>query len=469
MLSSVFNRKRNGNVFSSFRLIFPLVMAMSANAINQFADRVFLAHYSDVAIQSSLPGGMLSWLSLCLLITTVGYSGTLVAQFYGAGSRHDAKRAFVQGLWLCAACIPLLLASIPFGNWIFDLIGHAPAVKAAEKTYYGILQLGGSFCILGAVLSGYFTGIGKTRIVGIANVAGNLVNIALDWALIFGRCGFSEHGIAGAGWATAISAVVPCVILAAAYPATDKAVALKTSWKMDFKLIGRILHYGIPSGIHIFLDCATFTVFVMIIGGLDAMSSAVSTICFAINHLSFAPLTGLCQGATMLVGQFQGEGDSAAAARSANSCLFLGMAYAVFFIAFILIFPDQCMNFFHGEASEFPLAPFRALGRRLLMILAGWVMFDAIIMVLEGALKGAGDTRYVMLVQCGVSFLAWMPLVFIVNHFHPDVVWLWATMPVYCALCAILILLRYRTGRWRRIKMVQDIIRRPPGQTLRQA
>ena len=442
-------------------MILPLVMAMAANAVNQFADRVFLARYSDVAIQGSLPGGMLSWISLCLIISTVGYSGTFVAQFWGAGSRWDAQRAFAQGIWLSASTIPFLLASIPFGNWIFDVIGHAPDVIAAEKSYFDILQIGGIFTVFGAVFSGYFTGVGRTRIVGVANVIGNLMNILLDWLFIFGHCGFAEHGIAGAAWATTISAIAPCAILAVFWmmQSTAKGKDGSTIWRLDFKLLGRILRYGVPSGVHIFLDCVTFTVFVMVIGGLDAMSSAVSTICFAINHLSFAPLMGLCQGATVLVGQFQGEGDSAASFRSAMSCLTIGLIYAAVFILLILAFPNQCMDFFHGDASAFPLADFRALGGKLLMILACWVMFDAVTMVLEGALKGAGDTRYVMVVQSGVSFVIWMPLVFLVKHHHPDVVWLWATMPVYCSICATLIFIRFHAGKWRKIQMVQDIVR----------
>ena len=213
LVTSIFARQAKGNIFTSFRLILPLVLAMGANAVNQFADRVFLSRYSDEAIQGSLPGGILSWMFICLVVSTVGYSGTFVAQFWGAGSRRDAAAAFVQGLWLTLALTPFVLLSIPLGHAIFDWCGHAPAVVAAEKTYYGILQIGGVFCAFGAVFSGYFTGLGRTRLVGVANVIGNFANILLDWMFIFGHWGCGEWGIAGAGWATVISAAIPCVIL----------------------------------------------------------------------------------------------------------------------------------------------------------------------------------------------------------------------------------------------------------------
>ena len=464
-LTSIFSRQAKGNIFSSFRLILPLVLAMGANAVNQFADRIFLARHSDAAIQGSLPGGILSWLFICLVVAVVGYSGTFVAQFWGAGSRHDAVAAFGQGLWLVAAFTPLIVLSIPLGHLIFDFCGHAPEVVAAEKTYYGILQIGGIFCALGAALAGYFTGQGRTRIVGVANVVGNLANVALDWMFIFGRCGCGEWGIAGAGWATAISAAIPCAILALALPGDPllRGRRWMALLRPRPRLLARMVRYGVPSGLHVFLDVVTFAVFVMLTGRLDAMSFAVSNIGFAINHLSFAPLMGLSQGATVLVGQHQGEGDSAAATRSAVSCLFMGLTYVGLFIVFILTCSDLCMAAFHGDASSFGLDEFRRLGHLLMVLLSCWAVFDAVTLILEGALKGAGDTRYVMLVQMGVSFLIWMPLVFVVMRFHPTIGFMWGTMPVYCGICSTLILVRFLRGRWKSIRLVENLVTRRDG------
>ena len=460
LIPSIFSRESKGNIFVSFRLILPLVLAMGANAVNQFADRVFLSRYSDVAIQGSLPGGILSWLFVCLIVAVVGYSGTFVAQFWGAGSKHDAAAAFAQGIWLSIASIPILVVSIPVGHLIFNLSGHAPQVAAAEKVYYDILQAGAVFCAFGTAISGYFTGQGRTRIVGIANVVGNLANVLLDWMFIFGKCGCGEWGIAGAGLATAISAAIPCVILGVALIGDPmfRGRRMLALMRPKPRLLGRIVRYGVPSGAHIFLDVLTFTVFVMLTGRLDAISFAASNVGFAINHLSFAPLMGLSQGATVLVGQFQGEGDSVAASRSAVSCLVIGLAYVALFMVFILTCSGACMDFFRSTDSSFDPAEFRALGHLLMMILSCWAAFDAVTLIIEGALKGAGDTRFVMFVQMGVSLVLWMPLVFAVMAWHPSIGWMWGTMPIYCGTCATLILIRFLRGKWKKIRLVQDLI-----------
>ena len=444
----------------SLRIVLPLILATGANAINQFADRIFLARFSDSAIQASLPGGILSWLFICLLVATAGYSGTFVAQFHGAGSRRDAAAAYGQGLWLTLACLPLILGSIPLGHVLLNLSGHAPDVLAEEKVYYDILQIGGIFCVLQAVLAGYFTGIGRTRLVGVATILGNLANLVLDWMFIFGTCGCGAWGIRGAGWATAIAAALPCVILGA-FTLSDPAlrglrhlVALRPRGA----LLRRIVRYGVPSGLHQFIDVATFTIFVMLTGRLDAMSFAVSNIAFAVNHLSFAPLMGLNQGACVLVGQYQGAHDPGASIRATKSCLLLAFVYVGLFAIAVLSFPDAIMDLFRGNASQFDPAAFRTLGHTLLLLLLSWALFDATSLVVGGALKGAGDTKFVMWALMAISLVLWMPAVFLVMLFAPSITALWLTMPFYCCVCAVTCLVRFRLGKWKQVRLVEDLV-----------
>ncbi|MGN0846508.1 MAG: MATE family efflux transporter [Kiritimatiellia bacterium] len=451
---------RKGNIRDAFRTSLPLVLAMGAHAVNQFTDRVFLARYSDAAIQASLPGGILSWLFICLLVATAGYSGTFVAQFHGAGSRRDAASAYGQGLWLALASLPLILLSIPLGHWLFDISGHAPEILADEKPYYSILQLGGVFCVLEAVLAGFFTGQGRTRLVGFSTILGNLSNVLLDWMFIFGHGGCGRWGIVGAGWATVIALAVPCAVLGAvtlfdpALRGRRYLVALRP--RPD--LLRRIIRFGLPSGLHQFLDVATFTVFVMVTGRLDDLSLAVSNIVFAVNTFSFAPLLGLGQGTTVLVGQYQGANDPTASMRATASALLLGAAYALIFALVVACFSDAIMDLFRNPETKFDAASYHALGRTLMWIMLSWAIFDAISLIVGGALKGAGDTKFVMFALLAISLGLWMPAVFAVLHFAPSITLLWITMPVYCAVCAATCIVRFLLGGWKKLRLVDDLV-----------
>lgn len=458
----MFSSRKKGDVRDVLRTTLPLVLAMGAHAVNQFTDRVFLARYSDDAIQASLPGGILSWLFICLLVATASYSGTFVAQFHGAGSKRDAAAAYGQGLWLALAALPLILLSIPLGNALFNLAGHAPAILADEKAYYGILQLGGVFCVFQAVLAGYFAGQGKTRLVGVATCVGSLSNVLLDWMFIFGHGGCGRWGIVGAGWATALAAAVPCLILGAAtfFEPALRGRRYLVALRLRPDLLRRIVRYGLPSGLHQFLDVATFTVFVMATGRLDALSLAVSNIVFTVNYVSFAPLLGLGQGTTVLVGQYQGADDAVASIRATKSALFLGAVYVALFALVVFLFSDTLMDAFRGPDTAFESAAFRALGRTLMWIMLSWALFDAVSLIVGGALKGAGDTKFVMFALLAISLGLWMPVVFLVLWLAPSITFLWLTMPFYCGVCAITCIVRFARGRWRRLRLVDDLLTR---------
>ncbi len=456
----IFNKSLPGNIFEAFNISMPLVLAMAANAINQFIDRIFLARYSDEAIQGSLPGGILSWLFLCFIIAVASYSGTFVAQFWGAGSKRDAARAFGQGLRLTLFSCPIFLFAIPLGHWLFDLAGHAPAVMQAEKNYYDILMLGGIFVTAQSVISGFFTGQGRTRIVCLASVIGTTANIVLDWIMIFGHFGFPALGIVGAGIATVIAAIIPTIILAviALRDPLLRGKRFFAAYKYKRELLFRIVRYGTPSGLHQFLDVLTFAVFVMMTGRLDAMSFAVSNIVFSINHLSFAPLLGFQQASTVMVGRYQGEGDSAAATRAGWNCTIIGVVYVTIFAVFVLTCSDWIMDLFRSSNTSFEHGAFRKLGHTLMILLVSWGYFDATDLILSGGLKGAGDTKFVMISIVSISVFLWMPAVFLIMAYNPSIVALWFTMPLYCGVIFMIILCRWISGKWKSIRLVDDLI-----------
>lgn len=277
------------------RIACPLIISTASFSVMQFVDRVFLAQYSQVAIQASLPAGLLAFTLCSAFMAVAGYANTFVAQYYGAGNQRGCSRATAQGIWLALFSWPVILALIPVGRLLLRIAGHPAEVLAEELDYLTILMAGGVVIPLGAAISSFFTGRGDTLTNMYAQVAGNVVNVVLDWMLIFGRLGLPELGIRGAAIATVVAGFVPPLILGVWYwrPQTDALYHTRSTWRLQGSLCWRLLRFGTPAGVQLFLDVSSFSVFVLMTGRLGPVALAVSNIALSINTLAFMPLIGI--------------------------------------------------------------------------------------------------------------------------------------------------------------------------------
>ena len=239
-----------GSYREVIRIAWPLVVSMGSFTLMQFVDRMFLAWYSPVSIQAALPAGILSFTFICTFMALCGYANTFVAQYHGAGDPVGCSRATAQAVWLSLLIWPLLLISIPLGWWFLELSGHAPEVLAEEKIYFNWLTAGGVLVPLGAAISSFFTGRGETRTNMVASMAGNVVNLVLDYMLIFGKWGAPEMGIRGAAIATLIAGLVAPAILFTIYFSRRYHAVYQTRDHigLNWRLMGRLIRFGLPSG-----------------------------------------------------------------------------------------------------------------------------------------------------------------------------------------------------------------------------
>jgi len=452
-----------GGYAEVLRIAWPLIVSTGSFTLMQFCDRMFLAWYSGVAIQAALPAGILSFTLICGFMALAGYAATFVAQYFGAGDREGCSRATVQGVILALLSWPLLLLLILPGRWLLRFSGHDQPVLVAELSYFTILMLGGVAVPLGAAVSSFFTGRGDTRTNMIATITGNAANIALDYAMIFGRWGFPEWGIAGAAWATVISGFIPPVCLGLLYFSRrlDAEYRTRQLLRFDRDLFRRMIRFGLPSAAHLVLDVGAFAFFVLLTGRLGATALSASNIALSINNVAFMPLLWLSIAASILVGQYQGRRDSTTAARSGWTALKLGCWYMLLVAATFILFPAHYFALFTGRgAAAMPMDAVVSVGRWLLLMMAAWGLLDAVNLILSGALKGAGDTRFVMYYSVAMAWGLWIPgEVLIVFVFHGGVLAAWIWMMIFIIITASGFFWRFRAGRW---KMIDLLEREPP-------
>ncbi len=436
---------------------FPIIAAMAGRTIMMFCDRLFLAQHSQLELQAALPAGILSFALLCIFYGTVSYSATFVAQYSGAGDKDGCSRSLAQGLFLTMLSAPILAALAIPGSLLFDLSGHTSEVIALEKIYFQILMFSAAGPVFTAAASSFWNGRGKTVPTMLAVIAGAGLNILLDYLMIFGKLGFPEMGIRGAAIATAISSFIPGTLLTIAAFTGKTAVEYRTraNFRFSKRLTGRIIRFGFPSGLQIFMDIASFTIFIFIAGRLGAIDFTANNLVFSVNNLVFNPLLGFGFATTVIVGRCIGMGRNELAVKVTRRTLFLSLCYFVPLAATFVLFPHFYTRLFFSPDSACTLEELTSTAGKLLLIVAAWGVFDAVTLMYSGALRGAGDTKFVMWASGLLAWLFWIPgVIYLYAVRNEGIVTLWLFTSFYVAIFALIFFLRFRTGKWKRIDLL---------------
>ena len=429
---------------------------MVNNAVMQFVDRAFLARESMASLEAALPASILAFNILGFFQSIVAYSGTFIAQYHGAGDSRMCRACLKVGTMLSLAFGAVAILFVPAGRILLERLTDSPEVLSRETAYYGIVTAGGVFLFLQMSASAYFTGQGRTRLVFWVNILGNVFNAVLDPLLIFGLLGCPRMGIAGAAYATVAATALQWLVLAAVArreSAAENELASQRSAQKPklLPLAGRILRFGVPSGAYTVLNMLSFTIFVFVTGKAGDVAFAVSNACFSVNYMLFAPMEGFAIGAATLVGQAQGRGDSAAAHRDAMRTLALGVGFVAILSVLAVVFCRPILSLFAADPSV--REEFLSLGFTLFVLMAAWQVFDAADVIISGALKGAGDTRFVLWWMLAVAFGLWLPMVWAVSVFHNTMPALWSTMVAYVVIICAGEIIRWRKGCWASIKL----------------
>lgn len=444
----------------------PLMVSMGSYTLMQFTDRVFLGRHSVAEIAASVPAGITSFLFLSFFMGVASCVGVLVAQYAGACRPERVGPALWQGVWFSLAASAILAGLAFLGSPLFAWAGHPEAVRALEADYFFILTLGGGFVILSTTLSSYFSGLERTVPVMLVNLAGAALNIPLDYALIFGKWGAPELGIRGAAMATVAGSAFSCLLFVALILGSPEARLrhrIAALPRPDPEMLLRLLRIGLPAGVQFFLDILALTGFSLLVGRLGLVALSATNIAFSINSLTYLPVIGLSMAASILVGRSQGQKRPDIAQRATGNILrlSLGWMWAVGLV-FVLL-PGPLLDLFETTPGVAPLpgdpafADIRDMGVVLLRYVALYSLIDGVSIVYFGALKGAGDTRFVMLTMLAACVgVLILPVWALVNTGTGGIHGPWLCLTAYIAVLAGSFALRFRHGRWRRIKVIEE-------------
>lgn len=439
-----------------FVLAWPIVLARSAQAAIGFADAAMIAVLGKDALAATTTGALNTFALFILPMGLVFIVQSFAAQLLGQSDLVGARRYAWYGLLVAAMTQVFAVAMLPFIGDVLALTDFTPEVRALMTTYISIRLLSAGAVVATEALGAWFGGLGDTRMSLLANVVAMVVNIGLNWALIYGHLGFPALGVEGAAIASAIATWVGFFAIAAVFaggwlPAGVAKVPVRVRLRVDEFL--RMLRFGLPSGLNWFLEFSAFLVFINVVfAGLGTLAVAAIMSVSQVNSISFMPAFGLTSAGAILVGQAIGAGDRDAVPgivrRTGIVCATWQGVVAMFYVAI----PGMIMaTFAEGDVSVSQLV---TLGTTLLAISAAWQLFDALVMTLSEALRAAGDTAWVLWARIIVAWVLWLPLaVYIVRYADGGPEGATASLLIYMVVLAGVILYRFRSGAWRHIDL----------------
>lgn len=437
----------------------PLVVSMGSVTVMQFTDQIFLAKYSLNSVAAAMPSGIASFLFTAFFIGVAGYTNVFVAQYSGSGQREKIGASLWQGIWFSLLAGLCLLGVSLLGRPLFALGGHPSEIQDLETVYFQIMTAGSGVRVLAMSLSCFYSGQGRTRPVMIISVIAAGLNIPLDYAMINGRWFFPEMGIAGAGVATVTASVFNLAMYAVLIFTRDnnRRFAVWSARAFDRELFGRMMRYGLPGGVQFFIDIFAFTCFVFIVGRLGKAQLAASNIAIAINHLAFMPIIGLSIATSTLVGMAVGRGRPTDGIRATASTLHLSLVYMALCAAVFLLAPEWLAGLFTPrDMDPADFAPLVAMCVILLRFVAAYTILDALAIIYAAAIKGAGDSRFVMWATAGMSMsLLVIPTLVGLEFLGWGVNAAFLVVNIYVVALALVFWARFKQGRWQSMRVIE--------------
>lgn len=421
----------------------PLIGSHLAQMALHVTDTVMVGWYGVVPLAAVVLGA-----SSFFIIFVVG-SGfakavmPMVAAALGRDDEAQVRRDTRMGIWLS---IIYGLVVYPIFWWsepILLALGQQAEVAAMAQDYMRIAGLGMVPALIVTVLQSYLSALHRTQVVLWVTLVAVLVNIGVNWALIFGNAGFPEMGARGAAVATVVVQVLSLVALALyahLLPDLRRFHLFQRFWRPDWHAMGQVFRLGVPIGLTGLAEGGMFQASALMMGWIGTVELAAHGIALEVAALTFMLHVGLSSAATIRLARFDGQGDREALRQAAKVAVVISFGVAVASVTLFLSIPEPIVALFL-DLSKPESAAILAYGTVLLGVAALFQLADGMQVMALGLLRGVKDTGVPMWLAAVSYWLIGIPCSYLLAFplgFGGVGLWLGLVIGLVCAAASLM-------------------------------
>jgi len=421
-----------------WKIAYPIMLGSLAQSINQMIDTAFLGRVSIEDLGAGNLGGL-----FFILLVLVGLGFTkggqiLIARKAGSNDLHGIgevfdnllyKMAFLS-IFLFAVCYWIIPELTP---WMIS----SPGISERSVIFLKARSWGMFPTMLNITLIAFYTGIGKTRIISISTLVQAVINIILDWILIFGHFGIPAMGIKGAAYATNTAELLGLVVFIIALKRSDYPHTFQL-WKwvgVKWSLMKEMLNLSLPLVVQNILGLGSWQIFFLLVEKMGDRELAISSIGKSLYMFMGIPAWGLASTVNTFVSNLVGQGNMQEVPSAIRKSIVISIVFAITFCIPIVLAPEITLSIYTNDFSLI-----RDCLPTLWVLLSALILFSTGIILIQ-SIMGMGNTRISMAIEltCIAFYMLHVYITTQVIISPLYVVWMsewtyWLTMTVLCLI-----------------------------------
>ncbi|WP_407556743.1 MATE family efflux transporter [Winogradskyella sp. 4-2091] len=403
----------------NLKLASPVILGMLGHTFVSFVDNVMVGQLGAAELAAVSLGNSFIFIAMSL---GIGFSTAITPLVAEADTEKDfakGKSVFKHGLFLCTVLGLLLFTMLLFAKPLMYVMDQPEEVVELALPYLDLVAFSLVPLIIFQAFKQFSDGLSLTKYPMYATIVANILNVAINYVLIFGKFGFPEMGIVGAAVGTLVSRFVMVAYLWWLLAKREKSKPFVTQIKF-FELkkypLKKITNLGLPSAMQMFFEVAIFTAAIWLSGTLGANAQAANQIALNLSSMTFMVAMGLSVAAMIRVGNQKGLKDFKALRRIAESIFLIGFCFAVLFALFFVVFHTMLPNLYvdlDDPVNAIDTAQVVEIAATLLLASAVFQISDSLQVIILGALRGLQDVK----IPTVLTFISYWVIGFPISYF----------------------------------------------------